>query len=136
MSAEKSAEKIIQSYYEAFNSGNPEGMLALLSDDVVHDINQGTREKGKEVFRKFMGKMDAHYKERLEDIVIMASKDNKRAAAEFTVVGKYLKTDPGLPEARGQEYRIPAGTFFELKNGKISRVTTYYNLNDWIAKVQ
>jgi hypothetical protein len=30
---------------------------------------------------------------------------------------------------------LPAGAFFELKDGKISRVTNYYNLNDWIAQV-
>ena len=37
------------------------------------------------------------YKERLSDIVIMASRDGRRAAAEFIVHGKYLATDEGLP---------------------------------------
>ena len=43
--------------------------------------------------------------------------------------------EPGLPEARGQTYILPAGAFFDLKDGKISRVTTFYNLRDWIAQV-
>jgi hypothetical protein len=30
---------------------------------------------------------------------------------------------------------LNAGGFFTLKDGKITRVTTYYNLNDWIAQV-
>jgi hypothetical protein len=30
---------------------------------------------------------------------------------------------------------LPAGTFFSIRDGKISRVTTYYNLTDWIAQV-
>ena len=49
--------------------------------------------------------------------------------------GTYLATDDGLPEAKGQTYRLPAGSFFTLKDGKIARVTTYYNLADWIAQV-
>ena len=65
----------------------------------------------------------------------MASADGSRAAAEFTVHGEYIATDEGLPEARGQRYVLPAGAFFEIRDGKVARVTNYYNLNDWIAQV-
>ena len=51
------------------------------------------------------------------------------------VHGEYLKTDPGLPEAKGQTYILPAGGFFDVRGGLISRITTFYNLNDWIAQV-
>ena len=67
--------------------------------------------------------------------MIFASDDGTRGAAEFVVHGEYLKTDPGLPEAKGQRYVLPAGGFFDIKDGKIARVTTFYNLNDWIAQV-
>jgi hypothetical protein len=30
---------------------------------------------------------------------------------------------------------LPAGAFFDLEGGLISRVTVYYNLTDWIAQV-
>ncbi|MNE59549.1 hypothetical protein D3C80_1546490 [compost metagenome] len=79
--------------------------------------------------------MNRCYKETLTDMVIMVSEDGNRAAAEFVVNGEYLVTDEGLPEANGQKYVLPAGAFFELKDGKVSRVTNYYNLNDWIAQV-
>jgi steroid delta-isomerase-like uncharacterized protein len=68
-------------------------------------------------------------------MVIMANAEGTRGAAEFVVHGQYLKTDPGLPEARGQRYVLPAGGFFTLKDGKITRVSTYYNMNDWIRQV-
>ena len=51
------------------------------------------------------------------------------------VNGTYLETDEGLPAANGQGYRLPAGSFFSLIDGKISRVVTYYNLADWIRQV-
>ena len=62
-------------------------------------------------------------------------RDGARAAAEFNVHGTYKATDSGLPEAKGQTYVLPAGTFFAIRDGKIARVTTYYNLTDWIAQV-
>lgn len=130
-----SAIETIRAYYDAFNRQDMDSFLALLTDDVVHDINQGERQVGKQVFATFMQHMNRCYKEKLTDMVIMASEDGKRASAEFVVNGEYLATDEGLPEANGQTYVLPAGAFFELKDGKVARVTNYYNLNDWIAQV-
>ena len=130
------SEAVIRSYYDAFNRGDREAMLSLLTDDVAHDINQGGRETGKDAFRRFLAHMDRCYRERLADIVVMASADGARAAAEFVVHGTYLATDAGLPPASGQTYVLPAGTFFELQGGKIARVTTCYNLADWSRQVE
>ena len=126
---------LVRRYYDAFNSGDSAGMLACLTDDVIHDVNQGERRTGKEKFRAFNARMDHHYKERLENLVVLVSKDGARAAAEFNVNGVYKATDSGLPDAKGQTYMLPAGTFFAMRDGKIARVTTYYNLTDWIAQV-
>jgi hypothetical protein len=30
---------------------------------------------------------------------------------------------------------LPAGAFFEIADGKLTRISNYYNLNDWIAQV-
>ncbi len=129
------ATETIRAYYDAFNRQDMDAFLALLHDEVVHDINQGERQTGKAAFASFMEHMNRSYKENLTDMVIMASEDGRRASAEFIVNGEYLKTDEGLPEASGQTYVLPAGAFFDLKDGKVSRVTNYYNLNDWIAQV-
>lgn len=126
---------LIHAYYDAFNRNDRDGMLALLTDDVVHDLNQGEREAGRNAFAAFMARMDASYRERLADIVVMASTDGSRAAAEYTVHGEYLHTDEGLPPASGQTYVLPGGAFFDIRDGRIARVTNYYNLQDWIAQV-
>ncbi|MBC9207253.1 nuclear transport factor 2 family protein [Roseomonas aerophila] len=135
MTRSTSAEALIRAYYAAFNAGDAEGMLALLTDDVAHDINQGSRETGIEAFRAFMARMNAHYREVLHDIVVMTNTDGTRAAGEFTVHGTYLATDDGLPEAKGQTYILPAGAFFKIRAGRIARVSNYYNLADWVAQV-
>ncbi|MBB6011507.1 steroid delta-isomerase-like uncharacterized protein [Aquamicrobium lusatiense] len=130
-----SAKDIISAYYDAFNRQDMDAFLDLLTDDVAHDINQGERQTGKDIFRSFMDKMNRSYRERLTDIVIMESADGTRGAAEFTVNGEYLATDEGLPEAKGQKYVLPAGAFFDIRDGKVARISNYYNLNDWIAQV-
>lgn len=127
----------VRRYYDAFNAGDREARLSLLAEDVAHDVNQGDREIGREAFRAFLARMDRCYRERLDDLVIMASEDGRRAAAEFTVHGEYLAADVGLPPARGQGYVLPAGAFLALDDaGGISRVSTYYNLEDWLRQVR
>lgn len=130
------AVSLVEAYYAAFNTGDRDAMLALLTDDVVHDLNQGTRETGRAAFAAFMQRMDACYRERLEDIVVMASADGRRAAAEYVVHGRYLADDAGLPPATGQTYVLPGGAFFDIVDGRIARVTNYYNLEDWTAQVR
>ena len=133
--SQSSAMALIENYYAAFNKGDMDTFLSLLTDDVVHDINQGKRDIGKDAFTQFMSGMNVSYKEQLVDMVIMASADGTRASAEFVVLGEYLQTDEGLPLAQGQKYNLPAGAFFDIRDNKVARVTNYYNLQDWIAQV-
>ena len=129
------AERLIRGYYAAFNTGDRRAMCAMLTADVIHDVNQGGRRQGIEAFRDFLARMDGSYTERVEDLVVMTDPTGTHAAAEFTVTGQYLRTDEGLPEARGQRYALPAGAFFEIREARIARVTTHYNLRAWIAQV-
>ena len=126
---------LIERYYAAFNAMDIEAILDCLTDDVAHDINQGDRETGKDAFRAFLGRMDHAYSEQLRDIVVMTSADGARAAAEFMVHGIYKVADEGFPAAHGQSYTLPAGGFFEIRDGAIARISVYYNLADWIAQV-
>lgn len=129
-------ERLIRAYYAAFDAGDRAAMLALLTDDVVHDPNQGSRRTGKPAFTAFLAQMDAAYAERIEDLVVMVDSTGTRAAAEFTVLGQYLRTEEGLPEAHGQRYTLPAGAFLTIRDGRIARVATQYNLPEWIRQVQ
>jgi steroid delta-isomerase-like uncharacterized protein len=126
---------LIHRYYAAFNAKDWTGMAACVSEDLNHFVNEGDKRGGRKAFAEFIAHMDDCYDELLTDIVVMPSADGTRAAAEFIVNGTYKKTDSGLPEAHGQTYRLPAGAFFDVKDGEIRRVTTYYNLKEWIRQV-
>jgi steroid delta-isomerase-like uncharacterized protein len=128
-------KELINAYYSAFNRKDIESFLSLVTEDVEHHVNQGKLEIGKNAFRDFMGLMDAHYDEQVEDLVVMVSENGARASAEFTISGIYKKSQDGLPKANLQKYRIPVGAFFTVENGKISRISNFYNLNHWIELV-
>ena len=127
--------QLLQRYYDAFNAGDMVTFLSLLTDDVIHDINQSGREMGKPAFEQFMQRMNRNYREKIVDLSITTNEAGDRAAVEFTVLGEYLATDEGLPEANGQTYRLPAGAFFAIRDGQVARVTNYYNLEGWVAQV-
>jgi steroid delta-isomerase-like uncharacterized protein len=133
------AELLVCSYYEAFNAGDRARFLALLADDVVHDISQGGQEVGREAFAAFMRQMDRCYRERIEILAIMSDATGAHAAAMFVVHGTYVATDPGVragtPQASGQTYVLPAGAFFTLRDGRVARVSNHYNLADWVRQV-
>ncbi|WP_300058773.1 ketosteroid isomerase-related protein [uncultured Roseobacter sp.] len=126
---------VVKRYFEAFNAKDTRAMLDCLSDDVAHHVNEGGVRRGKEAFAAFCDHMSRCYDETLTDMVIFDAPEHGRAAAEYVVNGRYLETDEGLPEAKGQRYQLPAGSFFDVADGLITRVTTRYNLSDWVRQV-
>lgn len=126
---------IVKQYYNAFNEKNFEGMLALLHPEVRHEPNQGEVRVGIEKFTEFMKMMDDSYEEKLTEMVFFTEPTDKRVSVEFVVNGIYKKGDEGFPEAHGQKYVLLAAAFLEVTDEKISRVTTYYNLELWIKLV-
>jgi steroid delta-isomerase-like uncharacterized protein len=110
-------------------------MAACVSETLSHFFNKGDKRGRRRAFTEFIAHMDDCSDELLTDIVVMPAADGTRAAAEFIVNGTYEKNDPGLPEAHGQKCRRTAGAFFHVQEGAIQRVTTCYNLKEWIRQV-
>ncbi|MHA6345710.1 ketosteroid isomerase-related protein [Roseivivax sp. CAU 1761] len=129
------ARETLERYFDAFNRDDTDGMIDCLAEDVAHYVNEGEVRIGRDKFRDFCAHMTRCYDEKLTEMVLFTAEDGTRGAAEFMVNGTYLETDSGLPEARGQTYRLPAGSFFSMAEGKITRVVTYYNLSDWIRQI-
>lgn len=132
---QEKAIQLIENYYQAFNKNDMPAFFDLLDEDVIHDINQGEQEIGKTAFKRFMQQMNRCYQERITHLIVFANQEGSRASAEFYVEGVYSNTDKGFPVATNQTYRLPAGAFFEIKNEKITRVTNYYNVKQWMRLI-
>lgn len=136
MTSDRTAtEALIRTYYDRFNRRDVEGFLSLLADHITHDINQGGSEIGKPAFRRFLEHMNRTYREEVHDVVVMSDPTGTHAAAEFTIRGTYLMTDGDLPVAKGQKYTLRVGAFFQVKDGKITRVSNHYNVKEWLRQV-
>lgn len=126
---------IVKQYYNYFNQKDYQGMLALLHPDVRHEPNQGEVRIGLEKFSEFLQHMDESYEETLTDQIYYTEPANTRVACQFVVNGIYKKGEDDMPKAHHQTYVLPAASFLEVLEGKITRVTTYYNLPLWIKLV-
>lgn len=126
---------LLQRYFTALNDRDIRGCLALVSDDLVLEPNQGFAEHGRAAFAGYLERHLHCYRETFEQPVILVEPQGSHAACEYRVAGEYLATDEGLPEACGQRYELRVGTFFEVRNGLISRISLHFNLPDWLAQV-
>lgn len=123
-------EKLIRAYHTAFNIRDIDGLLALLDDNVSHQVIPGGRTMGKLAFQAFVEERERCRQERTDDLAVMVSDDGRRAASEYTAYGAYVETEDGLPPAKGAEFSVTGGTFFVVIDGRIARITTYDNLPD------
>lgn len=114
------ATELVLAYCSAFNRGDWAGMLALLDDDIEHQFDHGPRESGKPAFAQFLQRWQLNRNERLRDIVVMASPDGARAAAE------YLVERHPVAGAGGQHDSERGGAFFSISDAHIRRVSHYH----------
>jgi steroid delta-isomerase-like uncharacterized protein len=126
---------LIEDYYQTVLAQDLKGFINLLSDDVVHEINQASTENGKEKFKIFMEDQFSHGKIEIKDMIILTSKDGKYASSRFICSGTYAKSVEGYPPAKGQHWEIPVVSFFKINNGKISQVGVYYNAKEFEKQI-
>ncbi len=127
--------RLIERYIEALNDRSVSGVLSLLAEDVAHDPNQDRRRIGRQAFEAALIHRLRLVRETASDLVVLVSDDGHRASAEYTLRGTYLETGEGLPPATGQTYSLPGAAFFEVDEGRISRVSEYLNLNEFVRQV-
>jgi steroid delta-isomerase-like uncharacterized protein len=129
-------QDLIAAFMAAYGKGDVEALKPLLADDVAHDVNQGgERRIGFDRFEAYLARMAHHYTETITDETILVGDDGTRAAAEYNVGGTYDMTEDGLPPASGQGYQLPHAMFFAIRDGRIARITHYYNLTDWLTQI-
>ncbi len=118
---------LVEQLVSAINANDGEGVLSCLHEDLVHETGQGQREFGSEAFRQAMVLRQAATGEQIGDLLVMASDDGTRAAAEFTRRGRE-KASEGDP---GKRYSVADGMFFAIEDGKIIRIS--YHGSDQIG---
>jgi len=132
---QKHSQKMIEDFYAYFNQRELDKIYAMVSDDIVHIMNDVQKDKGKESFIKMMQASTKHYQENVNNVIYMVSDDGKHVATKFTFTGKYINTDDSKVPAKGQPYQASAVNYFEITNGKITTAMGWYDHNDWLKQV-
>lgn len=104
------AIEIAQHYYRCFNNKDWAGMLALLSADIRHDVNQGETRVGVDLYRSFLAHMDDCYDERLDDLVFFTEPLGGAWPANSPCTAYKNRRSYARPE----RYTLPAGAFLEV----------------------
>ncbi len=128
-------ESLIKAYIDAANNNDSAAILAIMHEDVAFDMSQSKREIGLENLRFRLASIAAHFKERLADAVILSSDDGSHGAVEYTWRGTYVATLEGFPAANGQRFSMKAGIFFDVDDGKITRITSYRDMAEWLRQI-
>jgi steroid delta-isomerase-like uncharacterized protein len=131
----QATEALIKAYVDAANKNDNAAILALMHEDVAFDVSQSKREFGTGNLQLLLASKAAHIKEQLADAVIMSSEDGSHGAAEFTWKGSYIATIEGFPPANGQRFSMQAGLFFEVDDGKITRITSHRDMAEWVKQI-
>ncbi|MFA9461318.1 nuclear transport factor 2 family protein [Thiohalorhabdus methylotrophus] len=120
----ESTRQLLGRYFRAYNARDIEKLLLLVHDDLLHDVETCRREIGKQAFARFLAAKNARCDEHVYDLEILVSRDGRHAAAEYKVLGFFL--EPGdRPAPSAETYRVGAGTFFDVRDGRIGRISSY-----------
>ena len=100
---------LVLAFYAAFNRRDWAGVLATLSEDVRHDVNQGGRESGRAAFQALLDRHGKQFAERLEPL-----------AEQLDECVKFdLRRDPG-PQPNEPRHQRTAG---QQHAARITKIT-------------
>ncbi|WP_199243915.1 nuclear transport factor 2 family protein [Bacterioplanes sanyensis] len=115
---------LIQSYIQCYNAFDIDGLLALLSDDIVFENESGgeinARTQGKEDFRNLASQSAALFSER-QQTTTNIQMHNDRATVDIDYRATVAADlDNGLKA--GQVLELQGQTLFEFNQNKISYI--------------
>lgn len=126
---------VAEAYYMAYNKADVEGQTKLMTDDMIYHSNSDKIRVGKDAYHKYTVGLFKEIDEKCIDIKYFVDEAQGVVTAQSRVEGKYVTSSEGLPKAKGQKYNIPVVEVFEIKDGKIKKLTTYYNEDLWKTQI-
>ncbi|MDR6197426.1 steroid delta-isomerase-like uncharacterized protein [Siphonobacter sp. BAB-5404] len=120
-------KELIEKYIEAYNSKNVPGMIALLEDDVlfenVSNASEGITTHTKVEFERLAVQSLAYFSERKQTIRFITESQNS-IAIEIDYQATFAADFPD-PTKAGQQLNLRGVSVFEIKEGKITRISDY-----------
>jgi ketosteroid isomerase-like protein len=107
------AEEVIRRYVEAMSAPNGDAGAALVADDAVIELPNGTALKGKEGARQFAAKhAEIDGQKRSVTLTSLEARTPERFLATLEMTNREVDTDELL-------YSLDVGSIFEVRDGLI-----------------
>ena len=121
---------VAEKFIAAWNSHDPEKMLALFTDDAFYeDVAFGEVSHGKVELKKFAAEEFEGVPD-LELKLVRASVHNGHGTVEWTFSG----TDKGVYKT-GKKFTVRGVSVIDVRDGKISRSLDFYDLSTVMRQV-
>lgn len=127
-------DKMMNDYIAAWNSHEVERILSYFTDDVIYeDVAMGIVNRGKNEVKDFINSIFIGFPDfKIELKSIFISGD--WAADEWILSGTFTNSFMEMP-ATGKSFSERGASIAELRKGKISRNSDYYNMASFLQQV-
>ena len=116
--------------FAAFNARDWDNVLALVDPECVLEIGSNARMTGVTGAREIIGFYEQFYEMRFVSYRHFVAAH--RSSTEAMMRVKYIATEPGMPEARGQVCDVPFACFGEVRGGRYTRIRMIFSFVEWI----
>jgi steroid delta-isomerase-like uncharacterized protein len=128
-------EKMLKNENAAWNAHDVEKIATFYTDDCIkEDIAIGKSTLGKKEMKALItGAFTSMPDMNIKLVTIFVS--GNWAATEWIMSGSYSNAYPGMPPATGNKFSVRGASIMELHNGKISRISDYWNFASFLQQV-
>ena len=119
----------------AWNAHDVEKIATFYTDDCFkEDIAVGKATRGKEEMKALVaGAFAAIPDMEIELVTLFHCGD--WAGTEWIMSGSYSSDYPGFPQAAGRHFSVRGASIMELRDGRISRISDYWNFASFLQQV-
>lgn len=130
--SDEQARRLVAAWHGAWSGHDPERPDAVLTDDAVHeDVAGGGSSRGKAEIKRLLAAAFAFapdFRSTLTSVAVTGDTVTTEWEIEGTQTGATPAGTIGHLPATGRTFRLRAATILLLRDGKITRVTDYYDM--------
>ena len=127
-------ESVIKDSFAAGNSHDIDKVISFFTNDCVYeDVAIGRVNRGKEELKAFFKEMFVWSPDAKIELKSVFSAGDW-AASEWVMTGTHAGDTPELP-ATGKSFSVRGTSIIQMRNGKLSRQSDYWNLMSFLQQV-
>jgi steroid delta-isomerase-like uncharacterized protein len=127
-------KKMLLDENASWNSHDVDKIASFYTEDCIkEDVAVETSTRGKKEMKALLHRVFAAFPD-LNVKLTSCFHSDEWAASEWIMSGTYTNQFPGMPPPTGRSFSVRGSTIMKLHNGKISRVSDYWNFLSYLRQ--